>query len=86
VPSAHPRRGPVATSPGGSRVAHRPPDAEWTVDRPGGLVRAVSATATTDTGVVATVTYLVNSGTVRLCGNFRGARIDLDEAGIPAAA
>lgn len=50
------------------------------------LVRAVSATATTDTEVAATVAYLVNSGTVRLCGNFRGARIDLDGDGIPAAA
>jgi hypothetical protein len=50
------------------------------------LVKAVSAVATTETEVVATVAYLVNSGTVRLCGNFRGARIDLDGADIPAAA
>ena len=50
------------------------------------LVKAVSAAATTDTEVVATVAYLVNSGRVQLCGNFRGARIDLDEAAIPAAA
>jgi hypothetical protein len=50
------------------------------------LVRAVSAVATTDTEVVATVAYLVNSGRVQLCGNFRGARIDLDRARIPAAA
>jgi hypothetical protein len=50
------------------------------------LVKAVSAAATTDTEVVATVAYLVNSGAVELCGNFRGARIDLDGAGIPAAA
>ena len=50
------------------------------------LVRAVSAAAKTDTEVVATVAYLVNSGTVQLCGNFRGAHIDLDGSGIPAAA
>ena len=50
------------------------------------LVRAVSAVAKTDTEVVATVAYLVNSGRVQLCGNFRGARIDLDGAGIQAAA
>ena len=49
------------------------------------LVRAVSAAARTDTEVVATVAYLVNSGTVRLCGSFRGARIDLDGAAMTAA-
>lgn len=41
------------------------------------LVQAVSEFATTDDEIVATVTYLVNSGRVRLCGNFAGARIDL---------
>jgi len=50
------------------------------------LVQAVSASARTDAEVVATVVYLVNSGAVRLCGNFRGARFDLDEAGLTAAA
>lgn len=50
------------------------------------LVQAVSASARTDAEVVATVVYLVNSGAVRLCGNFRGARFDLDEVGITAAA
>jgi hypothetical protein len=49
------------------------------------LVKAVSATATTDAEVVATVAYLVNSGTVRLCGSFHGARIDLDGAAMTAA-
>jgi len=49
------------------------------------LVKAVSATATTDAEVVATVAYLVNSGAVQLCGNFRGARIDLDGAAMTAA-
>jgi hypothetical protein len=48
------------------------------------LVQAVSAHARTDAEVVATVVYLVNSGAVRLCGNFRGARFDLDEVGPPA--
>lgn len=50
------------------------------------LVQAVSAYARTDAEVVATVVYLVNSGAVRLCGNFRGARFDLDEVGLTAAA
>jgi len=42
------------------------------------LVTAVSEVADSDAEVVATVTYLVNSGKVRLCGNFAGARIELD--------
>jgi len=50
------------------------------------LVQAVAAHARTDAEVVATVVYLVNSGRVRLCGNFRGARFDLDEVGLTAAA
>jgi len=50
------------------------------------LVQAVSMSARTDAEVVATVVYLVNSGAVRLCGNFRGARFDLDEVGMTAAA
>jgi len=50
------------------------------------LVQAVSANARTDAEVVATVVYLVNSGAVRLGGNFRGARFDLDEVGMTAAA
>ncbi len=48
------------------------------------LVSIVSRYAVSDAEVVATVVHLVNSGTVRLCGNFRGARFDLE--GIPAAA
>ena len=44
------------------------------------LVTAVSDEADTDDETVATVVHLVNSGTVRLCGNFRGARIDLSSA------
>lgn len=41
------------------------------------LVQTVSDFAKNDDEVVATVAYLVNSGKVRLCGNFVGARIDL---------
>jgi hypothetical protein len=43
------------------------------------LVSAVSEYAHSDDEIVATVVYLVNSGKVRLCGNFAGATIDLDE-------
>ena len=42
------------------------------------LVTAVAKSARTDAEVVATVVYLVNSGRVRLCGTFKGARFDLD--------
>jgi hypothetical protein len=42
------------------------------------LVRAVSQTATTEDEIVARVILLVNSGAVRLCGTFRGARFDVD--------
>ena len=41
------------------------------------LVNAVSEHAHSEAEVIATVVYLVNSGTVRLCGNFNGARFDL---------
>jgi hypothetical protein len=50
------------------------------------LVKAVSDYAETDTEVVATVVYLVNSGQVQLCGNFRGARFDLEATGATLAA
>jgi len=50
------------------------------------LVKAVSDSAASEAEVVATVVHLVNSGVVRLCGNFRGARFDLDAIGISAAA
>jgi len=43
------------------------------------LVSAVSAYARSDAEVVATVVHLVNSGAVRLIGNFRDARFDLDD-------
>jgi len=42
------------------------------------LVTAVAASAGSDAEIVATVVCLVNSGKVRLCGTFRGARFDVD--------
>ena len=50
------------------------------------LVKAVADYAETDTEIVATVVYLVNSGQVQLCGNFRGARFDLEPTGETLAA
>ncbi len=41
------------------------------------LVDAVADHARSDGEVIATVVYMVNSGAVRLCGNFKGARFDL---------
>ena len=49
------------------------------------LVTVVSSLARTDAEVVATVVYLVNSGKVRLAGNFRGARFALEPDGAVAA-
>jgi len=39
------------------------------------LVQVVNEFACNDDEVVATVTYLINSGRVRLCGTFAGAKI-----------
>jgi len=50
------------------------------------LVTAVSEYARTESEVIATVVHLVNSGTVRLCGNFRGARFDLRDVRASGAA
>jgi hypothetical protein len=50
------------------------------------LVKAVSDIAESEAEVVATVVHLVNSGAVRLCGNFRGARFDLNTFDVTAAA
>ena len=44
------------------------------------LIQVVSEAAHNDEEVVATVTYLINSGRVRLCGTFAGARIALRPA------
>ena len=41
------------------------------------LVKVVSDHARSEADVIETVVYLVNSGQVRLCGNFKGARFDL---------
>jgi len=41
------------------------------------LVIAVSRCARTDAEVIATVVHLVNSGMVRLSGNFRDTRFDV---------
>jgi len=40
------------------------------------LIGAVSRYARTESEVISTIVYLVNSGTVTLGGNFRGARFD----------
>ena len=45
------------------------------------LVSAVSVHARSEAEVIATVVHLVNSGRVRLCGNFKDARFDLRELG-----
>jgi hypothetical protein len=50
------------------------------------LVTAVSEYATTESEVVATIIHLVNSGRVRLSGNFRGATFDLSDARTPGVA
>jgi predicted nucleotidyltransferase len=42
------------------------------------LVTAVAKYARSDEEVIATVAYMVSGGRVRLCGNFKGARFDLD--------
>lgn len=39
------------------------------------LVQSVNESTTNDDEVVATVAYLINSGRVRLCGNFAGAKV-----------
>lgn len=40
------------------------------------LIQLVGETATTDKEIVATITYLINSGHVRLGGSLAGARVD----------
>jgi len=42
------------------------------------LVTAVAQYARSENELIATVAHLVNGGHVRLCGNFKGARFDLD--------
>ena len=43
------------------------------------LISAVNDVAETEEEVIATIVHLVNSGTVRLGGSFRGARLDIAE-------
>ena len=50
------------------------------------LVNAVAQYARSDEEIIATVAYMVNGGRVRLCGNFKGARFDLDALGEDVAA
>jgi len=50
------------------------------------LVSAVAEYATSDAELIATVVYLVNSGRVRLNGNFRGRRFDLTRLSATLAA
>ncbi len=42
------------------------------------LVTEIAKYSRSDNEVIATVAYMVNRGSVRLCGNFKGARFDLD--------
>jgi len=49
------------------------------------LVTAVNDVSDSEDEVIATVVHLVNSGLVRLCGNFRGARFDLTPTTGPAS-
>jgi len=49
------------------------------------LVQTVGEFAQNDDEIVAAVTHLVNSGKVRLGGNFTGARIDLSTPASPAS-
>ena len=44
------------------------------------LVQAVSEYAHTDAEIVATVAALINSGKIRLCGTFAGARIGVSSS------
>jgi hypothetical protein len=47
------------------------------------LVRVVAEFARTDAEVLATVTHMINTGSVRLQGKFAGARVDLESAPLP---
>jgi len=42
------------------------------------LIAIVSEYAESERELLATVVYMVNGGSVRLCGNFKGARFDLN--------
>jgi hypothetical protein len=46
------------------------------------LVSAISEFARSENELIAATVYMVNSGAVRLGGNFRGARFDLRSLGV----
>ena len=48
------------------------------------LVETVSEFANTEAEVIATVVHMVNSGSVELCGNFRGMTFAADDAAFAA--
>jgi len=48
------------------------------------LVNAVTECAHSEAEVVATVVFLVNSGAVRLCGNFKGMRFEPALCAVPS--
>ncbi|MDG2307581.1 MAG: hypothetical protein P8R42_23590 [Candidatus Binatia bacterium] len=50
------------------------------------LVTAVSEDASSEAELLATVVYMVNSGRVRLGGNFRGCQFDLEQLATGIAA
>jgi len=49
------------------------------------LVTAVSECSDSENELIAAVVHMVNSGSVRLCGSFRGARFDLAAFAAPAS-
>jgi hypothetical protein len=47
------------------------------------LVNTVTRYARSETEVIATVVFLVDSGAVRLCGNFKGVRFESALCALP---
>ena len=62
----------IATPDAQSQVATEPQSQLTLLD----LIEAVAEVTDSEAEVVTVVQHLVNSGRVRLIGNFRGARID----------
>ena len=48
------------------------------------LVNSVTRYARSEAEVIATVVFLVNSGAVRLCGNFKGMRFEPALCAVPS--
>jgi len=63
----------AAPSYSGEKAAAQPPPRETTLLE---LVRTISEVTNDEREVVATVLHMLDSGRVRLCGNFRGAPIE----------